>query len=69
MAGQMIHRERTMAAVHGQLVDRPAISMWRHFFSQETTAEELAEAMLGFQRRFDWDHMKLNIRANIHTEA
>ena len=69
MAGEMTHRERTMAALKGQDVDRPPISMWRHFFGQETTAEGLAEAMLGFQRGFDWDYMKVNIRANIHAEA
>ncbi len=69
MAGQMTHRERTMAAVNGQQMDRPPISKWRHFFTQEKTAEELAEAMLGFQQRYDWDYMKVNIRANIHAEA
>ncbi len=69
MAGQMTHRERTMAALNGQQVDRPPISMWRHFFTEEKTAEELAAAMLGFQQRYDWDYMKVNIRAYIHAEA
>ncbi|MDP6548571.1 MAG: uroporphyrinogen decarboxylase family protein [Dehalococcoidia bacterium] len=69
MAGQMTHRERTMAALNGQPVDRPPISMWRHFFSEEKTAEELAAAMLGYQQRYDWDYMKVNVRANIHAEA
>ena len=69
MTGQMTHRERTMAALNGQRMDRPPISMWRHFFTQEKTAEDLAEAMLSFQNRYDWDYMKVNIRANIHAEA
>jgi uroporphyrinogen decarboxylase len=42
--------------------------MWRHFFDQETSAEGLAEAMLSFQRRYDWDFMKVNPRASYHAE-
>jgi uroporphyrinogen decarboxylase len=42
--------------------------MWRHFFRQETSAETLAEAMLGFQSHFDWDFMKVNPRASYHVE-
>ena len=69
MAAQMTHRERTLAALKGAEVDRPPISMWRHFYAQESTAEDLAEAMLGFQRCFDWDFMKVNARATYHAEA
>ena len=64
----MSHRERIGAALRGDDVDRPPVSMWRHFFAAETTSEGLAEAMLGFQRRFDWDFMKLNPRASYHME-
>lgn len=48
MSEQMGHRERVPATLSGQEVDRPAVSMWRHFFPQETSSEGLAEAMLGF---------------------
>ena len=68
MAEQMSHHERVSAALRGDDVDRPPVSMWRHFFADETTAEGLAEAMLGFQRRYDWDFMKLNPRASYHVE-
>jgi uroporphyrinogen decarboxylase len=44
------------------------VSMWRHFFPEETSAESLANAMLGFQSRFDWDFMKVNPRASYHVE-
>ena len=54
--------------MRGEEVDRPPISMWRHFFPQETSSEGLAEAMLGFQRRYDWDFMKVNPRASYHAE-
>ena len=61
-------RERVKAALAGEPVDRPPVSMWRHFYDLETTAEDLAEAMLGFQRQCDWDFMKVNPRAQYHVE-
>ncbi|HEX9868949.1 MAG TPA: uroporphyrinogen decarboxylase family protein, partial [Candidatus Tectomicrobia bacterium] len=35
---------------------------------KETSAAGLAEAMLGFQRTYDWDFMKVNPRACYHAE-
>ena len=64
----MGHRERVMAALSGKEVDRPPVSMWRHFFDVEVTGEGMAQAMLAFQRRFDWDFMKVNPRASYHAE-
>ena len=69
MTSSVSHRDRVHAVLNGQDVDRPPVSMWRHFFSQENTPERLAEAMLGFQRRFDWDFMKVNPRASYHAEG
>src|SRR3972149_8343390 len=68
MATEMTHWERVRAALGGQTFDRAPVSMWRHFYSKETTPETLAEAMLGFQERFDWDFMKVNPRASYHVE-
>jgi uroporphyrinogen decarboxylase len=68
MAAQMTHRERVRAALNGEEVDRVPVSMWRHFYGSETSAETLAAAMLGFQDRFDWDFMKVNPRASYHVE-
>jgi uroporphyrinogen decarboxylase len=65
---QMNHVERIRAALAGEEVDRLPVSMWRHFYSQETSPEGLAEAMLGFQTRYDWDFMKINPRASYHVE-
>jgi uroporphyrinogen decarboxylase len=65
---QMNKRERVRAALQGESVDRPPISFWRHFFEKETSAAGLAEAMLGFQRGYDWDFMKVNPRACYHAE-
>jgi uroporphyrinogen decarboxylase len=68
MATEMTHWERIRAALGGGDIDRVPVSMWRHFFAKETSAESLAEAMLGFQKRFDWDFMKVNPRASYHVE-
>lgn len=68
MADGMTHWERVRAALKGEDVDRTPLSVWRHFYSQETSAEGLAEAMLGFQRQYDWDFMKVNPRASYHSE-
>ena len=68
MAAGMTHWERVRATLAGREVDCVPVSMWRHFFASETSAESLAEAMLGFQARFDWDFMKVNPRASYHVE-
>jgi uroporphyrinogen decarboxylase len=64
----MTSRERIEALVKGETPDRPAVTVWRHFYHLETTAESLAEAMCGFQERFQWDLMKINPRASYHLE-
>lgn len=61
--------ERISAVVKGEKPDRLPVSFWRHFYERETSAEGLAEAMLGFQREFDWDFMKLNPRACYHFQV
>ncbi|MBM3947990.1 MAG: hypothetical protein FJ312_01870 [SAR202 cluster bacterium] len=68
MKNAMTHRERFGAALKGLEVDRPPISMWRHFYTQESDPQSLAEAMLGFQRKYGWDWMKVNPRASYHVE-
>ncbi|MBI2836239.1 MAG: uroporphyrinogen decarboxylase [Chloroflexi bacterium] len=69
MAEHMTHWERIRATLKGQEVDRVAVSMWRHFYSKETSARSLAEAMLAFQKKFDWDFVKVNPRASYHAEG
>lgn len=55
---QMTHRERVVASLAGQDVDRGAISLWRHFGGMDMTATGLSEAMIGFQKEFDFDFLK-----------
>ena len=47
------------AALAGEEVDRTPIAFWGHFASDPRTAEEIARETVAFQRRFDWDFVKL----------
>jgi len=55
----MTKRERVMAALARQPVDRPPVSFWRHAPTVDHTAGGLAEAMLAWQRRWDLDFIKV----------
>ena len=68
MKESLSHKERIERILSGQEIDRPAISAWRHFYDSENSAQDLAEAMIEFQRKFDWDFMKINPRASYHIE-
>ncbi|KAA3633752.1 MAG: hypothetical protein DWP97_08475 [Calditrichaeota bacterium] len=61
-------RERIGMICAGEKPDRFAASFWRHFFHLENNAEGTAEAMLRFQKKFNWDFMKVNPRADFHIE-
>lgn len=55
---QMTHRERLIAAIAGQPLDRPPISLWRHFGGIDMSSQGLTDAMVGFQATFDFDFVK-----------
>ena len=65
----MNHWERLERRLAGEEIDRVPASFWRHFFRQETTAAGLAQAMVEFQKKFDWDFVKLNARSTYYAEA
>ena len=64
----MTKRERVRKTLLGEPTDRPPVSLWRHFYHREGSAEALASSMLDFQREYDWDFMKVNPRASYHVE-
>src|SRR5438105_883969 len=66
---KMNKQQRIDAALRNQPVDRPPVSLWRHFYECERTAEDLAGAMLAFHKKYDWDWMKVNPRASYHVEG
>jgi len=65
---KMTKKQRIDAVLRNQPVDRPPVSLWRHFFECEQTAEDLAGAMLSFHKKYDWDWMKINPRASYGVE-
>ena len=67
--GKMTKLQRIEAALRNAPVDRPPVSLWRHFYECERTAEDLAGAMLAWHKKYDWDWMKINPRASYHVEG
>jgi uroporphyrinogen decarboxylase len=55
----MNKRERLEAAIHGQPVDRIPIAFWRHFPGDDQRPADLAAATVAFQRRWDFDFVKV----------
>ncbi len=68
MAG-MSKRERVVAALHSEPVDRVPVSFWGHDFLREWSAEGLAAAMVESVRAYDYDYLKVNPRATYYAEA
>ncbi len=52
-------RERLQAAIRGEAVDRPPVALWRHFPVADQDPITFAEAVIEFQRRFDFDLVKI----------
>jgi uroporphyrinogen decarboxylase len=53
------HRERIQAAIHGEVIDRPPVALWRHFPVDDQSAEALAAAHLHYQQNYDFDLVKV----------
>lgn len=68
MTDSMSKHERVQATLQNEPVDHPPATMWRHFFESESTTAGLIEAMVGFQKYFDWDFLKINERARFPAE-
>jgi uroporphyrinogen decarboxylase len=68
MSNDLSHKERINRILNSKDIDRPAISAWRHFYHRENNSDQLVNAMIEFQRKFDWDFMKINPRASYFIE-
>jgi len=53
------HWARVRAAIAGEPADAVPVSLWRHFPERDLEAESLAAATVTWQRRFDFDFVKL----------
>ena len=58
MNDSMTHWERIEAALKGEVVDRPPVSLWRHWPGEDNTAEGLAAATVKWQGAHDFDLIK-----------
>ncbi len=61
-------RNRVLATLAGDPVDRPPMAFWGHIYDREATAADLAAQTLERRERHDWDFVKLNPRASYHGE-
>ncbi|RPJ00254.1 MAG: uroporphyrinogen decarboxylase [Chloroflexi bacterium] len=52
-------RERLEKTIHGEETDRVPVALWRHWPGDDQRAADLAEATISFQRRWDWDFVKV----------
>jgi uroporphyrinogen decarboxylase len=64
----MTKRERVLAALRGDAVDRVPIALWLHNFVTENSAAGLAGETLRLDRTFDWDYLKPQSRAQCFAE-
>ncbi len=55
----MNKRERVLAALGGEPVDRPPLALWRHFHQEDRDPDALARATAAFAQRYDLDLVKL----------
>ena len=53
------HRQRLENVLSGEPPDRVPVSLWRHFPVDDQTPEGLAAATASFQRRYDFDFIKV----------
>lgn len=64
----MTKRQRVMAALGGETVDRVPLAFWMHDFAGENSAAGLASETLRLARAFDWDWLKPQSRAQCFAE-
>lgn len=55
----MSKRERLEVTIRGEATDRVPIALWRHFPGDDYLPEDLAASTVGFQRRYDFDFVKV----------
>ncbi|PYM11782.1 MAG: hypothetical protein DMD81_25945 [Candidatus Rokuibacteriota bacterium] len=67
-ATTMTRRQRVMAALRGEHVDRVPLAFWMHNFATENSAKGLSGETLRLARTFDWDYLKPQSRAQGFAE-
>ncbi len=52
-------RERLEKTIAGEPTDRVPVALWRHWPGDDQRPADQVEAHVAFQRRYDWDFMKI----------
>jgi uroporphyrinogen decarboxylase len=65
----MTNRERVLAALRGEAVDRVPLAFWMHHFEAENAVETFVAESLRLAGTFDWDYLKPQSRAQCFAEA
>ncbi|PYN10974.1 MAG: hypothetical protein DME05_25680, partial [Candidatus Rokuibacteriota bacterium] len=65
----MSRRERVLAAINRQPVDRMPYAVWRHFPTVDHSSAGLAQATLRFHERYGSDFLKITPRGGYAVEA
>jgi uroporphyrinogen decarboxylase len=55
----MDHKQRIQNCLSGLPVDRPPVSLWRHFPVEDQEVNLLAKAIINFQNAYDFDFVKI----------
>jgi len=55
----MNKRERIEKAISGDVIDRPPVSLWRHWPGDDQRSADFAFATTQFQKTFDWDFINV----------
>jgi len=63
----MTRRERLLATISGEEVDRIAVALWRHFPGDDQRPADLAQSQLVWQREYDWDFIKVSPSSSFHV--
>lgn len=63
------HESRLRATLAGELPDRPPLAFWRHWPDEDQRGDALARATVAFQRRHDFDFVKLSPASNYAVAA
>lgn len=65
----MTKRERVLAALRGEPVDRVPLAFWLHDFTAENGVAPFVAETLRLATTFDWDYLKPQSRAQCFAEA
>jgi uroporphyrinogen decarboxylase len=65
---EMTKRERVLASLRGEDVDRPPYGFWGHHFDAESAQSSHISSVLWWQRSFDMDYIKVQGRASAQVE-